>query len=151
MNEKNSPAVECQMMIRKPAKNVFDAFIDPKITTRFWFTKSDGKLEKGKTVKWEWEMYGATANVLVKEIISDKKTSIEWGAPPTTVDFLFEAINSEKTMLVIRNYGFDLSGDELIEYIKANTGGFTTVVDGLKAHLEHNLQLNLVADKFPGK
>jgi len=32
-----------------------------------------------------------------------------------------------------------------------NTGGFTTVLDGLKAYLEHHIKLNLVADKFPGK
>jgi len=33
--------------------------------------------------------------------------------------------------------------------IKDSTGGFTTVLDGLKAFLEHNINLNLIADKFP--
>jgi hypothetical protein len=33
--------------------------------------------------------------------------------------------------------------------IKDNTGGFTTVLDGLKAFLEHNINLNLIMDKFP--
>gem|GEM_PF-6143995 len=32
---------------------------------------------------------------------------------------------------------------------RAALRGFTTVLDGLKAYLEHNLQLNLIADKFP--
>lgn len=53
-----TPVVEAQMMIRKPAAEVVRAFIDPSITTHFWFTKSSGPLEVGKTVKWEWEMYG---------------------------------------------------------------------------------------------
>jgi len=30
-----------------------------------------------------------------------------------------------------------------------STGGFTIVLAGLKALLEHNIQLNLVADRFP--
>lgn len=30
------PTVECQMMIRKPVSQVFQAFIDPAITTKFW-------------------------------------------------------------------------------------------------------------------
>ncbi len=50
---------------------------------------------------------------------------------------------------MIRNYGFNLTGDELIDAIKDNTGGFTTVLDGLKAYLEHNINLNLIADKYP--
>ncbi|SJN17484.1 hypothetical protein FM120_00535 [Sphingobacterium faecium PCAi_F2.5] len=30
-----------------------------------------------------------------------------------------------------------------------STGGFTTVLDGCKAYLEHGIDLNLIADKFP--
>jgi len=149
MAEKTIPTVEVQMLVRRPAKEVFEAFIDPAITTNFWFTKSSGRLEAGKTVTWEWEMYGASAQVVVKEIIDSKKIKIEWGNPATTVDFEFYDRGDNTTYVVIKNYGFHLTGDELIQAIKDSTGGFTTVVDGLKAYLEHNLKLNLIADKFP--
>jgi len=149
--QNHSPVVETQMLIRRPAMEVFEAFIDPSITTRFWFTKSTGKLEAGKKVTWFWEMYGVSADVLVKEIIPGKKISIEWNHPPTTVDFEFDALTEDTTYVVIKNYGFHQAGDELIEAVKNNTGGFTTVLDGLKAYLEHGLELNLIADKFPGK
>ena len=151
MAPNNSVFVEAQMLIRKPAEKVFEAFIDPAITTNFWFTKSSGKLEVGKTVKWEWEMYRVSTNVLVKEIVPNKKISIEWNEPVTTVDFKFEALTENTTYMVIKNYGFNLEGEELIAAIKDNTGGFTTVLDGLKAYLEHNINLNLIADKFPHK
>jgi uncharacterized protein YndB with AHSA1/START domain len=149
MTAKNNPVVETQMLIRKPATVVFQAFIDPAVTTNFWFTKSSGKLEMGKTVTWEWEMYGASANVVVTEVVPDKKISIEWGEPATTVDFEFTALTADATYVVIRNYGFDLTGDDLIQAIQDSTGGFTTVLDGLKAYLEHHIKLNLIADKFP--
>ena len=151
MAPNNSVFVEAQMLIRKPAEKVFEAFIDPAITTNFWFTKSSGKLEVGKTVKWEWEMYRVSTNVLVKEIVPNKKISIEWNEPVTTVDFEFDALSEDTTYVVIKNYGFNLEGEELIAAIKDNTGGFTTVLDGLKAYLEHNINLNLIADKFPHK
>jgi len=151
MAPNNSVFVEAQMLIRKPAEKVFKAFIDPGITTNFWFTKSSGTLEVGKTVKWEWEMYRVSTNVLVKEIVPNKKISIEWNEPVTTVDFEFHALSEDTTYVVIKNYGFNLEGDELIAAIKDNTGGFTTVLDGLKAYLEHNINLNLIADKFPHK
>ena len=141
--------VETQMMIRKPVGEVFSAFIDPKITTNFWFTKSSGALEKGKTVKWEWGMYQVSAEVHVLEIIPDTLISTQWGSPATTVDYEFTALSAETTYMVIKNYGFRSQGDALIQEIKDNTGGFTTVLDGLKAYLEHGIKLNLVGDKFP--
>lgn len=56
MKNNKIQTVEAQMLIRKPVSTVFQAFLDPTITTNFWFTKSSGKLEVGKTVTWEWEM-----------------------------------------------------------------------------------------------
>lgn len=52
-----APVVRAEMLIRKPAADVFNAFADPAVTTKFWFTKSSGKLEAGKRVHWDWEMY----------------------------------------------------------------------------------------------
>ena len=149
MKENVGPQVEVQMLIRKPASMVFQAFIDPAITVHFWFTKSSGILEVGKIITWTWEMYGASRDVLVKEIITDKKINVEWGTPATTVVFEFTALTPDTTYVVIKNMGFTQVGEELIDAIKDNTGGFTTVLDGLKAYLEHDIQLNLIADKYP--
>lgn len=145
----NAHVVEAQMLIRRPVGEVFQAFIDPEITTNFWFTKSSGKLETGKSVTWEWEMYGASANVLVNEIVSNKKISTQWGNPATNVDYEFTAFSADTTYIVIKNYGFDQTGDELIHVLKDSTSGFTTLVDSLKAYLEFGIKLNLVLDKFP--
>ena len=149
MTTTNMPTVECQMMIRKPVKIVFQAFIDPAITSKFWFTKSSGLLETGKTIIWEWEMYGVSDNVKVKAIIPNEKITIEWDNPSTIVDFEFTSLTEDTTYVVIKNYNFHQVGDDLIEVIKNNTGGFTTVLDGLKAYLEFGIELNLVRDKFP--
>lgn len=149
MTNNSSPAVEAQMLIRKPAETVFQAFIDPSITTNFWFTKASDKLEVGKVVTWEWEMYGVSTKVFVKEIVQNEKIVIEWGEPVTTVELAFRSLSVDRTYVIIKNFGFNLDGDQLVEAIKDNTGGFTTVLDGLKAYLEHNINLNLILDKFP--
>jgi uncharacterized protein YndB with AHSA1/START domain len=149
MTAQKTSVVETQMLIRKPISEVFQAFIDPTITTNFWFTKSSGSLEVGKTVKWEWEMYGVSANVLIKKIIPNKFISMEWGDPATTVDFEFTELTGGTTYVVIKNFGFREKGDKLMETIKDNTAGFTTVLDGLKAYLEHKIRLNLIRDKYP--
>jgi uncharacterized protein YndB with AHSA1/START domain len=46
-NRQTAP-VTAEMLIRKPVKEVFNAFVDPEKTKNFWFTKGSDKLEKGK-------------------------------------------------------------------------------------------------------
>lgn len=142
--------VEAQMLIRKPIENVFEAFINPDVTTNFWFTKSTGKLEEGKTVTWEWEMYGVKSVVKVNQVISGQLIRTEWGEPSTNVDYEFTTMENG-TLVVIKSYGFSQTGDDLLKVINDNTGGFTTVLDGCKAYLEHGINLNLIQDKFPKK
>lgn len=149
MENIKSPIVETQMMIKKPVSLVFNAFIDPAVTSKFWFTKSSGRLETEAIITWEWEMYNVSSDVQVKDIIPNKKISFEWDDPATTVDFEFTALTEDTTYVVIKNYGFSQTGDELIEAVINNTGGFTTVLDGLKAYLEYGIELSLVKDKFP--
>jgi uncharacterized protein YndB with AHSA1/START domain len=50
----HAPLMETGMLIRKPAAEVFEAFVNPDITTRFWFTKGSGRLEAGRQVQWDW-------------------------------------------------------------------------------------------------
>lgn len=145
----NPVIIETQMLIRKPIHSVFEAFIDPEISSKFWFSSATGKLEQGKTVEWTWEKYQVSAKVKVTKIISNELIQIQWGEPSSTVDFIFEALNDNQTYVRIQNYNIPFQGDELISFIIDSTGGFTTVLDSLKAYLEHGLKLNLVQDKFP--
>ena len=34
------PAMKTGILIRRPAAEVFEAFVNPEITTQFWFTRS---------------------------------------------------------------------------------------------------------------
>ncbi len=71
-----------EMLIRKPAAEVFEAFIDPAITKHFWFTKGSGKLEAGKQIQWTWEMFNVGTTVDVKAIEPNKRILIEWDGDP---------------------------------------------------------------------
>ncbi len=146
-----SPAAKTGMLIRKPVAEVFAAFVDPAITTKFWFTKSSGSLEAGKPVTWEWEMYGASTQVMPKVVERDKRIVIEWDGYTgrTNVEWKFSAQQSDTTFVSITESGWTGTGDELVEYATDSTQGFTWTLAGLKAWLEHKVQLNLVADRFP--
>ncbi|WP_213528600.1 SRPBCC family protein [Paenibacillus cisolokensis] len=146
--DEQEPVVRTGMLIRRPVREVFDAFIDPSVTTKFWFTKSSGKLEAGKRVRWEWEMYGVGTDVDVLEVERDRRISIRWSPPDwTSVEWTFTPVGDDSTYVNIINAGFKGDGDDVVAEAIDSMGGFTMVLCALKAWLEHNVILSVVADK----
>lgn len=151
MNIQDVPIAKTGMLIRRPVGDVFEAFVDPVITSKFWFTKGSGRLEPGKQVRWDWEMYGHSVDVDVKAIELNKRILIEWGtlAARTTVEWVFTARADNTTMVSITNTGFAGDGDEVVRQALDSVGGFSLVLCGAKAFLEHKVSLNLIADRYP--
>jgi uncharacterized protein YndB with AHSA1/START domain len=145
------PTAQTGMLIRKPVGEVFEALVDPEITRKFWFTKGSGRLETGKQVRWDWEMYDVSIQVQAKAVEPNERIVIEWPgySGPTTVEWTFTPRN-DGTFVSVTESGFTGTGDELIRYVADSTQGFTLTLAGLKALLEHDVRLNLVADRFPG-
>lgn len=145
------PVAKTGMLVRKPRAEVFAAFTDPRITTKFWFTKSSGPLEVGKPIAWEWEMYGVSTEVLPKVIDPGRRLVIEWDGYTgrTTVEWKFSSMGNDATFVSITESGWTGTGDELVEHAASSMQGFTWTLAALKGFLEHNIQLNLVADRFP--
>lgn len=102
-------------------------------------------------MQWDWEMYGVGAPVTAKVIERDKRIVIEWPGYSglTAVEWTFTPQPDGTTFVTITETGFTGTGDELVQQVTDSTGGFTLVLAGLKALLEHNIQLNLVGDRFP--
>jgi uncharacterized protein YndB with AHSA1/START domain len=142
---------KAEMLIRRPVAEVFEAFVNPEITSKFWFTSGSGRLEAGKQIQWDWEMYDISIPVTAKAIEPNKRIVIEWPGygSPTTVEWVFAPQKDGTTFVSITESGFTGGDDELLKQVAASTQGFTLVLAGLKALLEHNVRLNLVADRFP--
>jgi uncharacterized protein YndB with AHSA1/START domain len=146
-----TPNGTAAMLIRRPVAEVFAAFVDPAITSKFWFSKGSGKLESGKRVQWDWEMHNVSIQVDVKEIEPNRRILIEWPAysGPTTVEWVFTDRADGTTFVEVTEAGFRGDADEVVKQAMASTGGFALVLAGLKALLEHDIRLNLVQDRFP--
>lgn len=140
-----------EMLIRKPVSEVFQAFIDPEITCHFWFTKGSQKLEQGIPTIWTWEMYGFSLAIFPRLIEENKRIIIEWGntGEETLVEWIFTSLNENETFVSITNSNFQGETDTILTAIRNSTEGFTLVLAGAKAYLEHQIHLNLVTDRFP--
>lgn len=145
------PVAKAEMLIRRPVAEVFEAFVNPEVTGQFWFTKGSGRLMAGQPVQWEWEMYGFSIPIDVKTVDVHERIVIEWpGANgPTTVEWKFTPHGNGATFVSITNAGFTGDGDDVVRQALDSTEGFTLVLAGCKALLEHGVRLNLIGDRFP--
>lgn len=143
---KTTPVARAAMLIRRPVDEVFNAFVDPAVTTRFWFNRSSGRLAVGETVTWYWDHYGASGEVRVTALEVNRRIAIEW---PTPVEWVFTPRNDGTTFVTITASGFEGTDDEKVAQALDSTEGFNLVIVACKALLEHGIELGLIADKQP--
>jgi uncharacterized protein YndB with AHSA1/START domain len=151
MTEKSPAVAKAQVLIRRPVAQVFEALIEPAITTRFWFTKSSGRLEAGKRVRWDWEMYGVGTDVDVKALERNKRILVEWDGPDraSQIEWTFTPKGNDHTFVHVKNWGFAGEPHEAAAEAIAATEGFAFLLAALKAYLEHDIALDLVLDHSP--
>ncbi len=141
------PTMNVGMLVRRPPDEVFQAFVDPTITTKFWFTRSSGKMTPGARLRWDWEMFDVSTNVTVKEVEEKRRLVFEWDDErPTTVECRFVPWRDDVTYVQVSETGFSGNGDEIVSKVVDSTGGFTMVLCALKALLEHDVVLTVVLD-----
>jgi uncharacterized protein YndB with AHSA1/START domain len=142
-------AAKCELLIRKPVAAVFEAFVDPAITTRFWFTKGSGRLEPGAHLRWDWEMYGVGTDVTVKAIEPNRRILVEWNTAdnPSEVEWTFAERGHARTWVTVENRGFSGPRNAQIAEALDSTGGFALVLAGAKIWLEHGIEPRFVLDR----
>jgi uncharacterized protein YndB with AHSA1/START domain len=141
-----APVARTHLLIRKPVGVVFEAFVDPAVTSKFWFTRGSGRLEPGATVTWHWDMYGVASQVAVKAVERDRRILVEW---PTPVEWTFSPHDDGATFVTVTASGFTGTDDEKVARAIDSMGGFSFVLAACKAYLEHGVELNIVADHDP--
>ena len=141
---------KAKILVHRSRVEVFNAFVDPTIMSKFWFKRKDQGLREGDTMTWFVgdAVDAPEIEVRVKSIKQPSQITIEWGHGDrfTTVSWTLDEQDSDVTGLVIEERGFIGSHDEIVSQALESTGGFNQVIVALKALLEHNSTINIVAD-----
>ncbi len=139
-----TPVVEVDMLIRRPAREVWEAFADPDQIRRFWLARSTGRLETGAVVTWTFKIAGAETDVTVVEARPGELLDLRWGSQPLWISF---ADRGDSTLVTVRVTEFrgDTPGATAVETMS----GFTLVLASLKMWLEHGIEGELMYDRFP--
>jgi uncharacterized protein YndB with AHSA1/START domain len=148
-----APSVNVGMLVRRAPHDVFEALADPSVTTRFWYTKSTGRMTEGAELTWEWEMYRTSGRVWVQQVQPGRRIRFSWDgydpAHPTMVEFEFIPYENTATYLRITETGFTGDADTQVSRALESTAGFTFLLSSLKAALEHDIILQVTADAHP--
>ncbi|MCY4658514.1 MAG: SRPBCC domain-containing protein [Acidobacteria bacterium] len=143
-------AATAQVLIHKPAPEVFDAFAKAETMSRFWFTRHDDGLRAGETVTW-YLGAGPDAPQFEVRVTSLHRPSLivmEWenAGDFTTVVWTFEEKRPGTTVLRVEETGYTGDPQTVIAAALDSTGGFNQVLIAAKAWLEHRAPVNVVAD-----
>jgi uncharacterized protein YndB with AHSA1/START domain len=134
----------CSMIIRRPVAEVFHAFVDPTMITRFWLEATTGPLARGAQVTWRFLVPGATETVTVTALEDQRRLAFDW-SDGIHVDMGFAPFGQDGTRVVVEATGFQ--GKAAEASVIGATEGFTIVLCDLKTLLETGRSAGLVKDK----
>lgn len=127
--------------ILKSANEVFEAFVDPLQIGNFWFSSSSERWAQGKTIILKYDLYNAEGEMKVVEIVENKKIVFQWGSPDeeTLVTILLNELDSKSTMIEIKEEGFNVHDEDIMNILIGNKEGWVFMLTCLKAYLEFGI------------
>lgn len=127
------------IQINKPVDLVFNAISEKKHITQYFIGSSDGDMEEGKTLQWEFADFPGAFPVTILKVIPHQELQFTW-EKDTTVKITFEAQTPTDTVVNISEGSRQLN-EENLDWVVSSTGGWTNFLACLKAYMEYNINL----------
>ncbi|ADY51413.1 Activator of Hsp90 ATPase 1 family protein [Pseudopedobacter saltans DSM 12145] len=140
--------IKAKIQISKPAKQVFDAIIDPEKMSNYFIERGSGKMETGESVIWNFPEFPDDCPIKVKEIKPDNFISFSWdnGNVETLVSIKLDEVRGGTVVTVVED---GMENDEKgIQWLKGNTEGWANFLACLKGYLEYGINLRKGAFDF---
>ncbi|CAH0346328.1 SRPBCC family protein [Bacillus sp. CECT 9360] len=133
--------VTATFKILKPAKEVFEAIVDPEKVGNFWFSSSSERWEQGKTVTLRYNEYDAQGDIKVLEIEDDKKIVFSWGedGQETVVTITLKESENMSTIIEVNESGLKEDDPEIVNKMLGQKEGWVYVLTCLKGYLENGV------------
>ncbi|WP_129690607.1 SRPBCC domain-containing protein [Gottfriedia acidiceleris] len=124
--------------IFKPAKDIFEAFVDPTKIGNFWFSSSSERWEEGKVITLKYDLYNAEGKIKIIEVEENKKIVFAWG-PTEEGNIVTITLNEQdqnNTIIEVVEEGFSESNPEYVHHLIDNKEGWVFMLSCLKCYLE---------------
>jgi len=141
--------IKVALQIQKPAREVFEAIVDPEKMSNYFISKGSGRMEEGKRIKWRFPEFDMDFPIRVGKIEKDKYVSYYWEADgkELLVEMTLAPKDGGSTVVTITEKSGE--NDEAgIKWLKGNTEGWANFLACLKAYLEYGINLRKGAFEF---
>jgi uncharacterized protein YndB with AHSA1/START domain len=134
--------IKAAIQILKPVNEVFEAIVDPIKMSNYFISKSSGRMEEGKLIKWQFPEFDMEFTIRIGKIESEKYISYYWDVD--SIELLVEmtlkpaANNSTVVTVTEKSRNNDEAG---IKWLTGNTQGWANFLACLKAYLEYGINL----------
>jgi uncharacterized protein YndB with AHSA1/START domain len=135
--------------ILKPARDVFEAIVDPEKMSNYWFSSGTDRVEQGKTITWRYDEYNAVGIIQVLEVVENQKIVFSWGEKDeeTLVTITIEDLDQTSASIEVIESGFKEDDPEIVNKLVGQKGGWVYMLTCLKGYLENgenNLRASLM-------
>lgn len=149
-NMKNSTLeIKVAIQILKPASEVYEAIVDPTKMSKYFISKSSGRIEEGKQIMWRFPEFDAEFPIRVGKVEKNKYISYHWDVDgrDLLVEMMLSPRDGDATVVTVTEKGME--NDEAgIKWLMGNTGGWANFLACLKAYLEYGINLRKGAFDF---
>ena len=138
--------IKTKIRILKPAKEVFEAIVDPAKMANYFISKGSARMEPGKELIWNFPEFDMDVPVKVDKTEAGKYISFYWDERDHWVEIFLEP-DGQATIVTITEKGEAI--DEVgIKWLMSNTEGWANFLACLKAWLEYGINLRKGAFDF---
>jgi len=133
-----------QMGIFRSASEIFDAIINPEKMSKYFISGSTGRMESGKSLTWTWTDYEGEHEIKVGKIEKDKTVSFEWSGSGVNcvVVITLETKDENRTLVKVTEseWPADYKG---ANQCMGQVEGWTHFLLCMKAYLEYGIDLRI--------
>jgi uncharacterized protein YndB with AHSA1/START domain len=144
--------IKTAIQILKPVHEVFEAIVDPSKMSNYFISKSNGRMEEGKNLIWNFPEFEMDFPVRIGKIEMDKYISYYWNDIENSREILVEmtlTAKGDNNTTVVTITEKSRENDEAgIRWLKGNTEGWANFLACLKAYLEYGINLRKGAFDF---
>lgn len=141
--------IKTAIQILKPVNEVFEAIVDPSKMSNYFISKSSGRMEEGRPLKWQFPEFEMEFPIRVEKIEKDRYISFYWDVSGIELLVEITLTSSNRTATIVTVTEKSRKNDEAgIRWLKENTEGWANFLACLKAYLEYGINLRKAAFDF---
>ena len=144
MSNNQKLEIKVGLKMTKPEHEIFEGIVDPDKMSKYFISKSTGRMEEGATLTWQFPEFDMEFPVRVDKIKKNKYISYYWNdmedGTETHVEITLKPMDDNTTFVSITEKDRD-NDEKGIRWLKGNTEGWANFLACLKAYLEYGINL----------